>query len=165
MNWDHFLSYPSVESPGSGYDYGTISPGNVAVNAGGNEASLDAGGGNFIFNSAYFTGAWNEGLQLRIDGYNGFNQVYTTTLTLSATSPFHFVANWSGLTSMVFNSYGGVDTGTIGSGTHFAMDNLTLNERIPAVPEPGTWAMMIIGFGATGAMLRAARGRGGALTA
>lgn len=32
--------------------------------------------------------------------------------------------------------------------------------QLTAVPEPGTWTMMIVGFGAAGAMLRAARRRG-----
>lgn len=31
------------------------------------------------------------------------------------------------------------------------------NVLVPAVPEPGTWAMMIIGFGAIGAVLRSGR--------
>ena len=37
--------------------------------------------------------------------------------------------------------------------------NYTL--RISAIPEPATWGMMIIGFGATGSMVRAARRRNG----
>lgn len=38
----------------------------------------------------------------------------------------------------------------------FAVDDLTfgLPDQIPGVPEPGAWALMILGFGATGAMLR-----------
>lgn len=32
--------------------------------------------------------------------------------------------------------------------------------QLTAVPEPGTWTMMIVGFGAAGAMLRTARRRG-----
>lgn len=30
----------------------------------------------------------------------------------------------------------------------------TFNANLPAVPEPGTWALMLLGFGATGFMLR-----------
>jgi len=39
------------------------------------------------------------------------------------------------------------------------IDNLVFqNDRIAAVPEPATWAMMIIGFGLTGAALRRREG-------
>ena len=34
------------------------------------------------------------------------------------------------------------------------VDNITISS---AVPEPATWAMMIIGFGAAGSMVRTAR--------
>jgi hypothetical protein len=34
----------------------------------------------------------------------------------------------------------------------------------PAVPEPATWAMMLMGFGATGVAMRRSRRRKGLLT-
>ena len=34
------------------------------------------------------------------------------------------------------------------------LDNITINAVSSAVPEPTTWAMMIIGFGVVGAMAR-----------
>ena len=37
------------------------------------------------------------------------------------------------------------------------VDNLNFSTSIAAVPEPATWAMMIIGFGAAGTMVRARR--------
>lgn len=39
------------------------------------------------------------------------------------------------------------------------LDNITINGVTSAVPEPGTWAMMIIGFGAVGSMVRSSRRR------
>lgn len=45
-------------------------------------------------------------------------------------------------------------------------DNLTLGgQAVSAVPEPATWAMMIIGFGAVGSMVRTSRRRSAALAA
>ena len=32
------------------------------------------------------------------------------------------------------------------------MENLTINEAISAVPEPSTWAMLLLGFAALGLM-------------
>ena len=46
----------------------------------------------------------------------------------------------------------------IQNGGDFGIDNLTF-EIGAAVPEPATWAMMIIGFGAVGSMVRTSRRR------
>jgi len=43
------------------------------------------------------------------------------------------------------------------SGNDFALDNLTFAS---AVPEPGTWAMLFLGFGAIGLMMRRRQSRG-----
>ena len=39
-------------------------------------------------------------------------------------------------------------------GNDFALDDIVLDTVRPGVPEPSTWAMMILGFGAAGAMFR-----------
>lgn len=39
------------------------------------------------------------------------------------------------------------------------LDNISINAISSAVPEPATWAMMIIGFGAVGTMVRTSRRR------
>lgn len=46
-----------------------------------------------------------------------------------------------------------VDSQGAASGNDFGIDNIT----VTAVPEPGTWALMILGFGSAGAMLRRRR--------
>lgn len=48
-----------------------------------------------------------------------------------------------------------VNENTAFSGNDFALDDIHLSTT--AVPEPGTWALMILGFGGAGAMIR--RGR------
>lgn len=48
------------------------------------------------------------------------------------------------------------------SGNDFALDNLSFAS---AIPEPGTWAMLFLGFGAIGLMMRRRQSRGLAVTA
>jgi hypothetical protein len=152
LNWNNFYTLNQSYHPGSGYDHGAVSPTNVAYNAFGYGASFDAGGASFLFGGAYFTAAWTDGLQLQIKGFNGANELFSQTLTLNTASPYLFAANWAGVTSVTFNAYGNGQT-------HFAMDNVTIDQRVSAVPEPATWAMMIAGFGAVGAMARSNRRR------
>ena len=70
-----------------------------------------------------------------------------------------------GLQTLTFNrtglqsfSYFFVPNQTPGSPGWGQIDNLTIDDRVTAgVPEPATWAMMILGFGAVGATLRRRR--------
>lgn len=57
-----------------------------------------------------------------------------------------FVLNKTGLKAFLYYSDAGVQ-----------IDNLALEGTIAAVPEPATWAMMILGFGGVGATLRRRR--------
>jgi hypothetical protein len=52
-----------------------------------------------------------------------------------------------------FTGGGGVNVGLIE-----IIDNITFDVADTVVPEPATWAMMILGFGGTGAILRRRRG-------
>jgi hypothetical protein len=55
-----------------------------------------------------------------------------------------------------------INTIDVRSGNDFALDNLSFAS---AVPEPGTWAMLFLGFGAIGMMMRRRQSRGLALAA
>ncbi len=53
----------------------------------------------------------------------------------------------------------GASVGAFGNAT-ITGGNGILSGVSPAVPEPGTWALMLLGFGFVGGALRSARGRG-----
>jgi len=136
FNWNNFYHLNSVNySPNpSGYLNGTVSSPNVAFNAFANPASLSTNNTPFTFKSVYLTGAWNNGLNILIQGFQGANQLYSQTVTVDSTAPTLFSFNWSGIDSLRFASSGGIDAGYGGGGTHFALDNLTVNTT--AIPTP-----------------------------
>lgn len=63
-----------------------------------------------------------------------------------------------GIDGVVFNSATFAFGNANGVGTlNEAIDDITFSAAVAAVPEPGTWAMMLLGFGAIGAGLRRRR--------
>ena len=60
-----------------------------------------------------------------------------------------------------FVSTGGLSQFTVATvdSVWVSVDNFTLAGSLSAVPEPATWAMMIIGFGAVGSVVRTSRRR------
>ncbi|MBA4109323.1 MAG: PEP-CTERM sorting domain-containing protein [Leptothrix sp. (in: Bacteria)] len=147
LNWSNFDVLNSSFYQPSGYVAGTISPSSVAFNAYGNAASFNSGA-QFTFNSAYFTAAWSNGLIVDVQGYLGGSLVKSTSFTLDTTAASLITFNWANIDQVTFVSHGGVDAGLGGSGTHFALDNVTLN----AVPEPSSFALVIAGLGIFGLM-------------
>jgi PEP-CTERM motif len=76
--------------------------------------------------------------------------------------PANPVGQWIGLSNS-FNTGSStsaqlflINANTIRQGNDFAVDDINLDTRsiVNPVPEPATWAMMILGFGAIGAMMR-----------
>jgi len=128
----------------SGYLNGLVSGRNVAYNAYHQDVSFWVASGTFTLNGLYLTGAWNDGLKVDITGYLGSSAVYTATVVVNANAPTRVVLNWSGVDKVGFHSYGGVNAGYNGVGTHFALDDLDVEVKGAPVPEPFT---VVLGLG------------------
>jgi hypothetical protein len=129
VNWGNFSYLNAVSYAGnpSGYGAGVISVSNVAYNVGGAAASISSPNA-FDLHSAYFTAAWYDNLQLRVQGYARGTLIYDQTYTLQATMPTLINFDFLGVTEVDFTSSGGQPhPGYTGSGTHFAMDNILIS--------------------------------------
>lgn len=145
FNWNNF-AYSQYGLPGTGYSNGLVSPPNYAFNAFGEDASVTAATGPFTFSGGQFTSAWRDDLQLVITGYQGTTAVDTATLDLQVGGPFQFMTDWTNLDSLTFAASGGTQhPGLFGNSTAFVLDDLVMGNAA-AVPEPATWALMLVGF-------------------
>ncbi len=155
FSWNNFYTLNSTGSvyDQSGYENGTVSGSYVAYNANGTSASL-ASFSSFVFNGAYFAGAWNNGLSITVNGFLGGVQTLSETFLVSTNAPLWRSFGWT-VDSLTFSTAGGTPApGLNGAGTHFAMDNFTYNEVLSPVPEPETYAMLAVGLGLLGAFAR-----------
>lgn len=142
LNWSNmFVLNPATDIFGtSGYPGGLVSGDNVAFNGGGSAATVS--NGTFDFNSVYLAGAWNDGLNVRAQGFLNGNLLYDQTVvtsyaTTNGASATLFNFNFLGIDELVFSSFGGTYQGGNGGGTQFVMDDMEIN-RNNVVPEPGT---------------------------
>ena len=139
----------------SGYNAGMVSPPHVALNGNGITAAVS--GGIFSFGGAYLTGAWNDGLNIQVDGYFEGDLKYTQIVVVNSTAPTWFDFNYYGIDRLEFSSWGGTlnpDYGTVPPpSSHFAMDNFTI---VP-VPIPGAFLLGSIGLALAGWKLRKSR--------
>jgi hypothetical protein len=119
-------------------------------------AGFDTGFSFYYADQVGFTGSVSV-----YDGLDGTGNLLTSLSLPSTPDPYTvFVpigVNFSGTAkSVVFG----------GSANYIAFDNVTLGSSTAGgVPEPATWAMMLMGFGGLGAALRSTRRKQAALAA
>ncbi|MEM7553880.1 MAG: PEP-CTERM sorting domain-containing protein [Cyanobacteria bacterium P01_A01_bin.84] len=160
LNWDNFGFVNSSFHPGSGYDRGVASGKYTAFNWRSGIAKVSGNG--FDFNSASFASAWNNNLNILVEGFAGDGIKYSTTVIVNPDAPSSFDFNYQDIDRLVFTSSGGIDANPSDkdSGSHFALDNFTFDfaqvdrpgsgNGSPVVPEPITvvGSLIAAGFGA-----------------
>ena len=158
LTWSNFAaSDTSTYTSPNGYINGVVSPQYVAFDAFGSPATFSSAT-PFTFNSAYLTAAWNNGLNVQVDGYLGTTLVHSLSLVLDTTGPALEQFNWANIDSVTFTPSGGTPAGYNGAGTHFAMDNLTINDA-RTVPEPASIALVGLGLFGLGLSRRKSKSR------
>lgn len=98
----------------------------------------------FVFDGAYFSGDGQITYQLYLKNA----PVYTSVTASNLQNTPGFVASgYSGLVDSVV---------VVGHQGFYALDDFTYRNDavVPGVPEPATWAMMLVGFGMVGAAAR-----------
>lgn len=145
LNWNNFAAARGSSLAGSGYMAGLVSAPNDAFNEGGDPSSFSSVT-PFSFVSGYFAAAWNDGLNISIQGLNGASVLFSKTIIVSSTAPTLETFNWAGLTEVTFDSFGGTPRPKpIGIGSQFVLDNLAIDS---SVPEPGAPLLFAGGLGA-----------------
>lgn len=126
--WSYFGIYQGVNTIPSGFYQGAVSPKNVAFNNLGQVAYIK-NTTSFNLTSAYMTAAWNDNLQLTVEGYLSDKKIYSKVYTLSASSPTLVNFNFNGVDKVSFAATGGTQhSGYQQAGSQFAIDNVSITK-------------------------------------
>lgn len=152
LGWENVYVLNPDDAPTSGYQKAIVSGTRIAYSGYDLPASI-TGLGAYVFDSGWFTAAFNDGLTITARGFDGDTLVHERSFTVDTKGPSQQVFKWGGISRVTFTAEGGTDQFFDMSGTNFAVDSL----GIAAVPEPATWAMMVLGFAMAGAAIRRRR--------
>jgi hypothetical protein len=126
---------------------------NILFFLSGAAATMDVAGG---FNTGFsFYYADQVGFTGVINVWSGLDDTGTLLATLSLPSTPAPYTVWVPLGVAFAGTAHSVDFG--GSANFIGFDNITLGASSPTVPEPTTWALMLVGFGGLGVALRSRR--------
>ncbi len=125
--------------PGTNYEFGVVSAPNAAFNSSGLTASFSSTSGTFDLNSAFFLGQVTFTSVVTVTGFLDRIQVQQKVFSVLGSIPIEETFNWAGLDEVRFK----------GDSFNIILDNLDVTIS-SAVPEPSTWAMLILGFAGVG---------------
>lgn len=156
---DFYAGNVASEFPGSGYEHGTVSTPNIALNWYENDVSL-SNNTPFDFTSAYITAAWNNDLNVTLTAFKDGTQKYQRSVIVGPYAATKFDFNFDDVDEVRFHSEGGTNAGLevseelaaqstgkmmnvihndnkiLGSGTHFVLDNVVINGGGTPTPTP-----------------------------
>ena len=126
---------------GGAYPNAVISGNWVAYDGAGNAAEISSSAEPFNLNSVYMTAAWNDGLQMEVQGFTGATLTYDNFYTVNTDGPTLLTFDYLGVTEVDFIPSGGTPNPVYasegGGGENFAIDNLSISP----VPEPSTFSL------------------------
>jgi hypothetical protein len=143
FNWNDV--YVASAADGPGFSAGIVSPNHDAYNGFNAVASFSTVSGTFTLNSLYLTAAFGPEL-VDFNAYLGGVLQHSVSLSATDSGPTFYVLDWANIDTVTFQGEDG----------HAAIDDISVNAQ-GGVPEPAAWALMIGGFGLTGAALRRRR--------
>lgn len=132
---------------GTGFANGAVSGNYTGFNGFGSPAEITSST-LFDFKDVYLTGGFNPGT-VTFQGFQGSTLLYTQSFNVNISTPQLVAFNFTSINRLRFGSTGG----------HFAMDNLTLNPVVAAVPEPTSFALLGIAATFTLGAVRRQRSR------
>ena len=141
ITWNADWGYFSWDHP----PYNASSPPNRVVDATGIQSTLPF---SFVspkvFAGADFAGG--AGVEIKYTLVSGGAVVATSPWVVISGTPAFLPSGYAGNVDTVI-----VDTTLVG---HWVMDDVTYSPGLAAAPEPGTWALMLLGLAGVGAGLR-----------
>ena len=155
LQWSNLYVLDPSTAPTSGYKNAVVD-GQQAAYSGFDDAAVIGGlSDELVLQSGWFTAAFNDGLTITAKGYKGDALLHELSFVVDTNGPTQQTFDWRGVTRVSFSGAGGKDRFFDMSGTNFAVDAV----QVAAVPEPATWAMMVLGFAAAATALRRQRRR------
>ncbi|QMW21951.1 PEPxxWA-CTERM sorting domain-containing protein [Sandaracinobacteroides saxicola] len=151
------LAIVDADAGGSGNFANEPSPNTIMFFLDANNAILNAPNG-FTTGFSFF---YSSSTAASVNVYDGLNATGNLLASLNLTAqgfdncsgdPGGAFCNWTAVGVAFSGTALSIDFGGTANQTGF--DNITFGSDKPVVPEPATWAMMIVGFGLVGAALR-----------
>jgi hypothetical protein len=125
------------------FGLGILPPSIYALNSG--SASLTSGGLFTLTSFQSVAGSFDGSANYTLLGFLNGLEIYRSTYSTAQGAPTFLNPDASTAVDLVRFDV---------SGTVNSLDNIVVNAVAPAVPEPTTWAMMLLGFGGIGVVMR-----------
>ncbi|MEM7726935.1 MAG: PEP-CTERM sorting domain-containing protein [Cyanobacteria bacterium P01_A01_bin.45] len=143
LNWYNFGYVNKSFHPNSGYDLGAVSGNYTAFNWKADTAEVS--GDVFNFDGVSLTSAWNNNLNVLVEGFANDVVKYSQTVVINPNVSSRFDFNYQEINRLVFKSNGGIDANPADedSGKHFALDNFTFEFAKVGNPRSGNGSEVV----------------------
>lgn len=145
LNWENMWAYGGGMQ-GTGYWNGVVSPTKIAYNRSGQVANITSST-PFNFNGAHLTAAWDEPLNVKIEGFLGNSLNFTKTVVVNDSAPTWVDFNFANVDKLRIDTWTATKTEGF---TQVVIDDFDFTP----VPEPTTMLLGLAGIGGIFAVRR-----------